>query len=62
MMKLLVKQTFYRLGNYHEKTLEGAFIWWLTRKNKRCRKFCPQCQYYFRCQEDVALENLLEGK
>lgn len=38
-MKLLVKQTFYRLGNYHEKTLQGAFIWWLTRKTSVVENF-----------------------
>lgn len=61
-MKLLVKQYSFTLMVHHNETLQGAFLWWITRKNKHCRKFCPMCSYYFRCQEDVALENLLEVK
>lgn len=42
----------------HEGTIIGALIWWLRRKNKHCRSFCPLCEYYFRCQEDVCIENI----
>lgn len=50
------------LNVHHNNKLQGAFLWWATRKNKMCRKFCPFCKYYFRCQEDVALKNLIEGE
>lgn len=61
-MKLRKKQLLYMLMVPHNDTMQGAFLWWITRKNKRCRKFCPLCEYYFRCQEDVALEKIMEGK
>lgn len=61
-MKLIKKQTFFMLAVHHNETLQGSFLWWITRKNKHCKKFCPLCKYYFRCQEDVALNNLMEGK
>lgn len=50
------------LAVHHNETLQGAFIWWITRKNKHCVKFCPLCEYYFRCQEDVTIEKIMEGK
>lgn len=61
-MNIIVKQEMYMLKVHHNHTLLGAFIWWNRRRNKHCRKFCPLCKYYFRCQEDVTLENLMEGK
>lgn len=61
-MKLLVKQELFMLMVHHNGTLEGAIMWWIKRKNKHCNKFCPLCKYYFRCQEDVAIEDIMEGK
>lgn len=60
-MKLPKKQLLYMLMVHHNDTLQGAFLWWINRKNKHCRKFCPMCEYYFRCQEDVAIEQIMEG-
>lgn len=61
-MKLRKKQLLYMLMVPHNDTLQGAFLWWITRENKHCRKFCPLCKFYFRCQEDVALEKIKEEK
>lgn len=59
---MLVKQEYYMLMVPHEHTLWGALKWFLTRRNKHCHKFCPMCKWYYRCQEDVALEESLEEK
>lgn len=59
-MKLLVKQTGHMLVVAHNATLQGAFLWWLTGKNRHCHSFCPTCKWYFRCQEDVAFEKYIE--
>lgn len=61
-MKIRQKQIHYMLMVPHNDTLQGAFLWWITRKNKHCRKFCPMCKFYFRCQEDVAMMKLMEEK
>lgn len=61
-MKLLKKQKLYMLTVHHNDTLQGALLWWLLHKNKHCWKFCPLCNCYFRCQEDVAAEKIMEGK
>lgn len=57
-MKLLVKQKNYFTHVKHVDTLQGAMLWWALRKNKNCRSFCPTCPWFFRCQEDVAIENI----
>lgn len=59
-MKLIKRQTMYMLMVHHNNTLQGAFMWWLTRKNSSCKSFCPLCEYYYRCQEDVELRKLME--
>lgn len=59
---MLKKQYLYQLNVHHNHTIKGAFLWWLLRKNKHCKKFCPNCNYYFKCQEDVVFENLFGGK
>lgn len=61
-MKLKTKQLLYLIHVPHNNTIQGAFLWWITRKNKRCKSFCPTCHYYFKCQEDDAFSNLMEGK
>lgn len=61
-MKLIRKQVGYKLKVDHNTTIEGAFQWWLKRKNKHCKSFCPACKYFYRCQEDVAFENFIEGE
>lgn len=60
-MNLIRKQKSYVLKVKHNSTLEGAFIWWLKRRNTDCRRFCPLCEYFYKCQEDVALKDFLEG-
>ena len=55
-MKLPIKQVEYFLMVPHKNTVESAILWWMLRKNKHCHSFCPTCKYYFRCQEDVAIE------
>lgn len=55
-MKIPVDQELYVLMVPHKSTVLSALIWWITRKNKHCRSFCPTCKYYFRCQEDVEIE------
>lgn len=54
--KFLPKQEFHLLMVPHEGTLRSAIKWWLFNKNKHCHSFCPTCKYYYRCQEDVAME------
>ncbi len=54
---MLVKQKIYREGIKHEDTLLSAIKWWIFKKNKYCNQFCPTCEFYFRCQEDVNLVN-----
>lgn len=54
--KFLPKQELHFLMVPHEGTLRSAFKWWALKKNKFCRSFCPACKYYYRCQEDVAVE------
>lgn len=61
-MKIFVKQELYMFLVHHNDSLISSFIWYITRKNKHCRKFCPLCKYYFRCQEDVEIERQMEGK
>lgn len=61
-MKIKVKQQYYILTVKHNDTIQGAFLWWIKRKNKYCKGFCPKCEYYFRCQEDVAFRKIVEGK
>ena len=61
-MKLIKEQKLYFPGVKHNSTLEGAFMWWTKRRNKHCRKFCPLCSYFYRCQEDVAREEFMEGE
>lgn len=58
----LKEQWLYSIAVRHNKTIRGSLLWWILRKNNNCRKFCPTCHFYFRCQEDVALNNMLEGK
>lgn len=57
----VIKQHGYTLIVHHQDTLKSSFIWWIKRKNKHCKGFCPTCRWYFRCQEDVSRETLLEG-
>lgn len=56
------KQRNYKLSVPHMNTIESAFIWWLTDRNKYCHRFCPTCPYFFKCQEDVELEELMNEK
>lgn len=60
-MKLLVKQIGYISTVEHENSLFGCLKWWITKRNKECHSFCPSCKWYFRCQEDVAFDEYLEG-
>lgn len=55
-------QKLYQIMVPHENSWWGAFKWWLLRCNKDCKKFCPSCPYYFRCQEDVEFVKLNEGE
>lgn len=57
-MKLLKSQRLYMLEVHHNSTLQGAFRWWLKRRNKYCKSFCPLCEFYYRCQEDVEMEKM----
>lgn len=57
-MGLLKKQVGYVNTMEHKTTLFSAFIWWAINKNKHCRSFCPACEWYLRCQEDVAFEEM----
>lgn len=59
---MLKEQKLYFLFAKHRDTTFSAFMWWIKRRNKKCKRFCPTCEYYFRCQEDVALEELMNGK
>lgn len=52
-MKHPIKQHLYNYNIHHEETIGSAFIWWIKRRNKCCRDFCPLCKYYYRCQEDI---------
>ena len=54
--KNLPKQQLHFQNVPHEGTLLSAIKWWLLNRNKYCHSFCPTCEYYFRCQEDVAME------
>lgn len=54
------KQKSYMLMVYHQDTLWSAIKWWLFNRNKHCHQFCPVCEYYFRCQEDVEAEKIME--
>lgn len=56
----LPKQRNYKLAVPHMNTIKAAFIWWITRRNKYCGRFCPTCPYFFKCQEDVELEELMD--
>lgn len=60
-MKKLFKvreQKLYVVMVPHKSTIMSAFIWWIRNKNKHCHSFCPTCEFYFKCQEDVALMEL----
>lgn len=50
------QENYFILGVPHQKTLWQCIKWWLGRKNKHCHSFCLNCPWWFRCQEDVALE------
>lgn len=54
----LRKQIFHFVMVPHAGTLFSAIMWWIRRENKNCHSFCPTCKYYYRCQEDVALNKL----
>ena len=57
--KFIKKQKMFFHFVPHEGTLRSAIIWWLRHKNIHCRSFCPTCEYYYRCQEDVAFETYI---
>lgn len=56
------KQRNYKLAVPHMNTVKAALIWWITARNKYCRRFCPMCPYFFKCQEDVQLEEMMDRK
>ena len=54
--RFLPKQKLHFLLVPHEGSLWSAIKWWMFNKNKHCHSFCPTCEYYYRCQEDIAME------
>lgn len=65
MKKRLFKireQKLYFVMVPHKNTIMSAFIWWARNKNRQCHSFCPTCEFYFRCQEDIALMEVLGDK
>lgn len=62
-MKLIKRQVGHMLREeFYNSTLQSAFLWFIKKKNKQCKGFCPMCKYYYRCQEDVVFEKNYGGK
>lgn len=53
-------QKLYMLQVPHKKSLFDAIVWWLQNKNNKCRRFCPTCEFFWKCQEDVELTKQME--
>lgn len=61
-MKFPIKQVGYCLsGVPHLHSLVDCIKWWILRKNKHCKSFCLTCKWWFRCQEDVEYERILNS-
>lgn len=52
---MLIKQELQSDWFNHKKSTFSAILWYLFRKNKYCKSFCPLCKFYFRCQEDITM-------
>lgn len=51
------KQIGYELDeSYYLSGLLDALIWYLSNQNKHCESFCPNCQFFYKCQDDMMRE------